>query len=151
MTFCGLPPGLVESQFLDESQMHWYSTYIETGLVTHGVARRSMRNGRAQKVSFPSSCRRIISLLQSPPCLQRILARVRDNVVRLTSPESHECGVHLLQHKLQVLHSSVLVRIRRQQLEINRCFRDFRRLLSGPLQHHLRLLDHTSKEGLRLL
>ena len=25
MTFCGLPPGLVESQFLDESQMQWSS------------------------------------------------------------------------------------------------------------------------------
>ena len=65
--------------------------------------------------------------------------------------ESHECCVHLLQHKLQDSHSSVLVRIRRQELEINRRRRDFRRLLSGPLQHHLRLLNHTSEESLRLL
>ena len=45
----------------------------------------------------------------------------------------------------------VLVRVRRKELEINRCRRDFRRLFSGPLQHHLRLLDHTSKECFRLL
>ena len=43
----------------------------------------SRRNDHAQKVSFSSSCRRIISLLQSPPCLQRILLQVGDNVIRL--------------------------------------------------------------------
>ena len=58
--------------------------------------------------------------------------------------------VSLLQHKVQVLHSSVLFRVRRQALEINCCRRDFRRLFSGPL-HHLRLVDHTSEECLRLL
>ena len=52
--------------------------------------------------------------LQSPPCLQRILPRIGDSVVRLTTRESHECRAHLLQHKLQVLHSSVLVRVRRK-------------------------------------
>ena len=49
------------------------------------------------------------------------------------------------------LHSSVLVRVCRQELEINCCRHDFRLLFSGPLQHHLRLLDHTSEECLRLL
>ena len=43
----------------------------------------SRRNERAQNVPFPSSCRRIITLLQSPPCLQRSLPRVGDNAVRL--------------------------------------------------------------------
>ena len=70
----------------------------------------SERDDRAQKVSFPSSCRRIMSLLQSPPCLQRVLPRVGDNVIRLITRESHERCMHLLQHKLQVLYSSVLVR-----------------------------------------
>ena len=36
-------------------------------------------------------------------------------------------------------------------VDINRCRHDFRRLLSGPLQNHIRLLDHTSEECLRLL
>ena len=49
-----------------------------------------------RRVSFSSSRRRIISLLQSPPRLQRILSRVGDNVVRLITRESHECCVHLL-------------------------------------------------------
>ena len=92
----------------------------------------SGRNDRAGKVSFSSSCRCIISFLQSPPCLQRILPRVGDNVIRFMTRESHECCVHLLQHKLQVLHSTILVRVCRQELEINRCRRDFRRLFSGP-------------------
>ena len=98
----------------------------------------------ARHVGFPafclrlkfSSCRRIISFLQSSPCLQRILPRVGDNVVRLITRQSHERCMHLLHHKLQVLFSSV---------------HNFRRLLSCPLQHHLRLLDHTSEERLRLL
>ena len=64
-------------------------------------------------MSFSSSCRRFISLPKSPPCLQRILPRVGDNVIRLITRESHECCVHLLQHELQVLHPSVLVRLRR--------------------------------------
>ena len=50
--------------------------------------------------------------------------------------------MHLLQHKHQV--------IRRQELETDCCRRDFRRLISRPLQRHLRLLDHTSEECLRL-
>ena len=33
----------------------------------------SRRNDRSQQVSFSSSCRRIISFLQSSPCLQRVL------------------------------------------------------------------------------
>ena len=39
---------------------------------------------------------------------------------------------------------ALLIRVRRQELEINRCRRDFRRLFRGPLQHHLRLLDRTT-------
>ena len=113
----------------------------------------STRNDRAHGVSFSSSCRRIISLLQSPPCLHWILPRVGDNVIRSITRESHECCVHLQQHKLQGLYFSVLVLVRRLELESNRCRRDFRRLLSvsGPLQHHLRLLDHISQECLRFL
>ena len=80
----------------------------------------SRRNDRAQKLSFPSSCRRIISLLQSPPCLQQVLPRVGDNVIRFITRDSHERCMHLLQHKPQVLHS-------------------FRSLFSSPLQHHLGL------------
>ena len=101
----------------------------------------SRRNDRAQKLLFPSSFCRIISPLQSPPCLQRLLPRHVDNVIRL----SHERCMHLLQHKLQVLHSSVLVRVRRQQLEINCCRRDFRRRSSCTLQHHLGLQDHQQR------
>ena len=51
----------------------------------------SRRNYRFHKVSFSSSCRRIISLLYSPPCLQRVLPRVGDNVIRFTTRESLEC------------------------------------------------------------
>ena len=50
----------------------------------------SRRNDRAQKVSFSSSCCRIISLLQSSPRLQWILPRVGDNVIRFITRESHE-------------------------------------------------------------
>ena len=99
---------------------------------------------------FVSFCRRIISLLQSLPCLQRILPRVGDNVIRLLTCESPDCCVHLLQHKLEILHSSVHILVRRQELEIDCCRRDFRQLFSCPLQHHLGLLDHTNEECLRL-
>ena len=63
--------------------------------------------------SFPEgfvSCRQIISFLQSSPCLQRVLPRVGDNVIRFFNRESHERWMHLLQHKLQVLQSSVHIR-----------------------------------------
>ena len=95
-----------------------------------------------------------MSLLQSPPRLQRILPRVGDNVVRIITRERHECCVHLLQ-KLRVVLSSGLVRVRRQELEINCCRRDVRRLFSGPLQHLELLfnnssLGHMMRENLRL-
>ena len=76
----------------------------------------SRRNDRAQKVSLSSSCCRFISLLQSPPCLQRILPRVGDNVIRFITRESRGGSMHLLQNELQVLNSSFLVRICQQEL-----------------------------------
>ena len=69
----------------------------------------SRRNDRSQQVSLPSTFHRIIMLLQSSPCLQRVLPRVGDNVICLITRESHDCCVHLLQHKLQVLNSSVQI------------------------------------------
>ena len=78
----------------------------------------------------------IVSLLQPPP---------------FTTRESHERCVHLLQHKLQVLYSSLLVRRSRQKFTVHEFCRDFRRLFSSPLQHHLGLLDHSSEECLFLL
>ena len=71
----------------------------------------SKRNDRAQKVSFPSSCRRTTTLLQSPPCLQWILPRAGDNVIRFITRESHERCMHLLQHGLQVRNTSLHVRL----------------------------------------
>ena len=111
----------------------------------------SRKTDRTQKVSFPSSCRRIVSLLQSSPGFQRILRRVGDNVVRFITRESHERRVHLLQHKLQVLHTSVQIRVAGQELEIDGSHRDLDRLLSSPLEHHLRLLDQATEECLSLL
>ena len=51
---------------------------------------------------FPSSCCRITLFLQPPPCLQWVLPRVGNNVIRLVTRESHKRCMHLLQHKLQV-------------------------------------------------
>ena len=118
--------------------------------LTFQMRATSRRHDRSQKVSFLSSCRRIIPCLQSSPCLQRVLPRVGDNVVRFTTRESHECCRHPLQHKLQVLNSSFRVRHSRQEFQLNMLHRDFRRLSCGPLQHDLRVLDHTPKERLRL-
>ena len=59
--------------------------------------------------------------------------------------------MHLLQHKLQILHPSLLIRLRRQQFTVDEFCRDFRRLFSSQLQHHLGLLDHCSEECPRLL
>ena len=66
-----------------------------------GIQKRAPpgRNGRAKKVSLPSSCCRIKSLLQSPPCLQWVLPRVGNNVIRLLTRESHKRCMRLLQHK----------------------------------------------------
>ena len=44
---------------------------------------------------------------------------------------SQERCVRLSQHQLQILHSSVHIRIRRKELEIDYCREDFRRLLSS--------------------
>ena len=49
------------------------------------------------------------------------------------------------------LHTSVQIRVTGQELEIDGRHRDVDRLFSGPLQHHLRLLDHASEECIRLL
>ena len=57
--------------------------------------------------------------------------------------------VHLLQHEHQIVHSSLHVR-RSQEFMIDGIFRDFRDMFSCPLQNYLGLLDHTSKERLRL-
>ena len=55
-----------------------------------------------ETVSLPSSCCKIVALLQSSPCLQRALPRVGNNVVRLVTRESHKCCMHLLQNERQV-------------------------------------------------
>ena len=49
----------------------------------------------------------------------------------------HKHCVHLLQDELQVLYSTTSIRIRRRKLKIDRCRRDFRRLVGSPFQHHL--------------
>ena len=66
-------------------------------------------------------------------------------------PTFHHSSYQVSPIDRDIWSASVLVRIRRQELETNCCRRDFLRLFSGPLQHHLRLLDHTSEECLRLL
>ena len=45
--------------------------------------------------------------------------------------ENHERCIHLSQLQLQILHSSVHIRIRRKELEIDYCREDFRRPLSS--------------------
>ena len=62
-------------------------------------------------------CRRIISFLQSSACIERVLPRVGDNIICLITRESHECCVHLLQHELQIAHSSHDVRHSRQEFK----------------------------------
>ena len=106
----------------------------------------SRRNDREKKVSLSSSCCRVVSLLQPPPCLQWVLPRVGNNVICLANRENHKRRMHMLQHKLQVLCSSLLVRRGRHEFTIDELCRDFRRLFSGPLQHHFGLLDHSSEE-----
>ena len=54
-----------------------------------------------------------------------VLPRVGDNVVGLTAHEGHESYVHLLQHKLQVKHTSLNVRRCRRELQLNVLWRDF--------------------------
>ena len=58
-----------------------------------------------------------------------VLPRVVDHVICFATREVHKDCVLLLQDELQVLHSSVLVRVRRQELKIDRCLCDFRRLV----------------------
>ena len=89
---------------------------------------RYKKKGRSQQVSFP--CRRIMTFLQSSPCLQRVLLRVGDNVSCLITRESHECCMHLLQHELLVANSSFHIRHSRQEFQIAGCRRDLRRLFS---------------------
>ena len=79
---------------------------------------------------FPPLVVGVVSFLQSSPCLQRFLPRVGDTVVRLTNRECHECRVHLLQHELQITHSSLHVRRNRQEFLIDELVRDFRYLFS---------------------
>ena len=94
----------------------------------------------------------IMSFLQSSPCLpQRVHPRVGDSVICLITREGHECCAHLLQHELQVLYSSLLIRRSRHEFHIDELLRDFRRLFSRSLQHHLGLLGHASKERLHLV
>ena len=88
----------------------------------------SRRNDRTQKVSFSSSCRRIIWLLQSPPCLQWILSRVGMSAVCIC-PRSHPSA----RTRDQLLSSW------------------FPLAVQWPLQHRLGLLDRFSEECLRLL
>ena len=90
------------------------------------------RNDHAQKVSFPSSCCRIKTLLQPPSCLQWVLPRLGNIVIRLIIRVSHERCMHLLQDKLQVLYSSLLFRGRWQGFAIDEFCRDFR-LFTCPL------------------
>ena len=61
----------------------------------------------------------------SPSSLQRVLPRVGNNVTCLITRESHERCVHLLQHELQIAHSSFHVRRSRQKFEIDEFCRDF--------------------------
>ena len=71
-----------------------------------------------------------MSFLQPSPCFQLVLPRVGDNVICIITRENHECCVHLLQHELQVLYASLLIRRNRQEFKIDDFCRDFRRLFS---------------------
>ena len=71
-----------------------------------------------------------------------------DRAMKFAHPSS--C-MHLRQHELQVLYSSLLVRRSRQEFTIDELCRELRRLFSGPLQHHFGFLDHSSEEYLSLL
>ena len=75
----------------------------------------SRRNDRAKQTPLSSSCRRVASFRQSSPCLRRVLPQVGDNVISLITREGHECCVHLLQHELQIMHSSLPVRRSRHE------------------------------------
>ena len=110
----------------------------------------SSTDDRPQKLSFPSSCRRIVSFLQSSPCLQRVPPRVGDNVLRFTTRVCHECCMHLLQHELQV-RATIHVRHCRQEFNVNGFPRDFRCQFSWPRQHHLRPTNLSSEKCLRFL
>ena len=85
----------------------------------------SRRNDRAQKVSFPSVVGSY-RFLQSPPCLQQILPRVGDNVIRLITRESHECCVHLLQPRFGTPLSS-FVYVGKNSRSLSICLRRKRR------------------------
>ena len=76
------------------------------------------------------SGRMVLSLLHLPPM---VLPRNGNNVVRLVTRESYQRCFHLLQHKLQILYSSFLVRHDRQKFPIDELCRDFPRLFTCPL------------------
>ena len=63
---------------------------------------------------------------------QWVLSRVGNNVIRPVTRESRKRCMHLLQHKLQVLYSSLLVRRSQQEFTIDELCRDFRSLFSCP-------------------
>ena len=90
----------------------------------------SRRNDRAKQISLSSSCRRVASVLQFSPGLQRFLPRVGGTVIGLIPRESHKCCVHPLQHEHQIGHTSLDVRRSRQEFWINYFLSDFRDLFS---------------------
>ena len=73
------------------------------------------------------------------------------NFVRYITCDRRQRSMHLLQHKLQVLHCALHARVCRQELEIDCVTSCLRSLLCSPLVYHLGLLDHSREEGLRLL
>ena len=85
----------------------------------------SQRSDCAKNIPLPSSGGEVISFLQSSPRLQWVLPRLGNNVVRLLTRESHKRCMHLLQNVLQVLYSSLLVRLRRQKFTVDECCRVF--------------------------
>ena len=64
----------------------------------------------------------------------KVLPRVGNNVFRFANRDIRMHSVHPLQHELQVLCSSFLVRPDRQKFPIFELCRDFRILFSRPLQ-----------------
>ena len=101
----------------------------------------SRRNDRAKQIPLSSSCRRIISFMQPPTCLQRVLPRVGDNGVRFITCESHECCS--TNSRLCTARFS-FVEIGRNSRSMGFC------VISATCSAHLGLLDHTCKERLRL-
>ena len=85
MTFCGLPPCLVESQILDESQMQWSSAGIGAVPGDAGLSRRCMNSAQltriralppdAERPSRVSLCQRSVIWYPTPQvesCLKNV-------------------------------------------------------------------------------